>query len=51
LLKVYVRHRADIEVVHRMLATRLGDAVPLLFLHGDICRRELLLEIEGVHSG
>jgi chorismate lyase/3-hydroxybenzoate synthase len=49
-LKVYVRQPADIAVVGRLLRSRLGDAVPLLLLHGDICRRELLLEIEGIHS-
>jgi chorismate lyase/3-hydroxybenzoate synthase len=50
-LKVYVRHPDDIAVVHRLLRSRLGDTVPLLLLQGDICRRELLLEIEGVHHG
>ncbi|MGH8090602.1 MAG: pteridine-dependent deoxygenase [Rudaea sp.] len=50
-LKVYVRHPDDVAVVHRLLRSRLGEAVPLLFLQGDICRRELLLEIEGIHCG
>ncbi|MBS0571032.1 MAG: pteridine-dependent deoxygenase [Proteobacteria bacterium] len=50
LLKVYVRHASDLETVHEMLRARLGDSVPLLLLQGDVCRRELLLEIEGIHS-
>lgn len=50
-LKVYVRHPADVAIVRGLLRSRLGDTVPLLLLHGDVCRRELLLEIEGVHSG
>lgn len=50
-LKVYVRHASNLVAVHEMLRSRLGDAVPLLLLEGDVCRRELLLEIEGVHSG
>lgn len=50
-LKVYVRHAVDLNPVHEMLRSRLGDAVPLLLLHGDVCRRELLLEIEGIHCG
>lgn len=50
-LKVYVRHATDSMAVHEMLRARLGDTVPMLLLEGDICRRELLLEIEGVHSG
>ncbi|HMM57960.1 MAG TPA: pteridine-dependent deoxygenase [Rudaea sp.] len=50
-LKVYVRHAPDMPVVRDLLRARLGDAVPLLLLEGDICRRELLLEIEGIHAG
>jgi chorismate lyase/3-hydroxybenzoate synthase len=50
-LKVYVRHASDVQAVRELLRVRLGDKVPLLLLHGDVCRRELLLEIEGVHSG
>ncbi|HST28667.1 MAG TPA: pteridine-dependent deoxygenase [Rudaea sp.] len=50
-LKVYVRQPASIASVRQLLAARFDDAVPMLLLHGDICRRELLLEIEGVHSG
>jgi len=26
----------------------VGDRAPLMLLHGDVCRRELLLEIEGI---
>jgi chorismate lyase/3-hydroxybenzoate synthase len=50
-LKVYVRHASDVQAVRELLRARLGDEVPLLLLQGDVCRRELLLEIEGVHSG
>lgn len=50
-LKVYVRHAPDLPVVRSLLRARLGDTVPLLLLEGDICRRELLLEIEGIHAG
>jgi chorismate lyase/3-hydroxybenzoate synthase len=50
-LKVYVRHASDVKAVRELLRARLGDKVPLLLLQGDICRRELLLEIVGVHSG
>lgn len=51
LLKIYVRNAQDIPAVRDLLRARLGDGVPLLLLQGDICRRELLLEIEGIHSG
>ncbi len=50
-LKIYVRHAQDLPAVRDLLRARLGEAVPLLLLEGDICRRELLLEIEGIHSG
>jgi chorismate lyase/3-hydroxybenzoate synthase len=50
-LKVYVRHASDVQAVRELLRARLGDKVPLVLLQGDVCRRELLLEIEGVHSG
>ena len=46
-LKVYVRHPEDVPAVHAVLAERLDPAVPYLLLHGDICRRELLVEIDG----
>lgn len=45
-LKAYVRHPADAPRVRDFLRHRL-PGVPLLLLHGDICRRELLVEIDG----
>lgn len=45
-LKVYVRHRDHAALIHDALARRLPE-VPLLLLHGDICRADLLLEIDG----
>lgn len=46
-LKVYVRHPGDIETVRAVLDRSFGDAVPWLLLQGDICRSELLVEIDG----
>lgn len=46
-LKVYVRHPRDAAVVQDALARRLDPVVPRLLLQGDICRRELLVEIDG----
>jgi chorismate lyase/3-hydroxybenzoate synthase len=48
LLKVYLRHAGDAATVERQLRERLGNDVPLLILAADICRTELLLEIEAV---
>ncbi len=45
-LKVYVRHSADAPRVRQFLQQRLVG-VPALLLHGDICRSELLVEIDG----
>jgi chorismate lyase/3-hydroxybenzoate synthase len=45
-LKVYIRHPGDAPFVRDALAARLPDA-PLLLLHGDVCRADLLLEIDG----
>jgi chorismate lyase/3-hydroxybenzoate synthase len=45
-LKVYVRHAADAPAVRGFLQQHL-PGVPLLLLHGEICRRELLVEVDG----
>lgn len=45
-LKAYVRHPADAPRVRDFLQRRL-PGVPVLLLHGDICRSELLVEIDG----
>lgn len=49
-LKVYVRDREDLQPVAEALDRRFGDAVPRLLLHAAICRRELAVEIDGVHG-
>lgn len=46
-LKVYVRHAEDAVAVHAALVRHLDPAVPRILLHGDICRSELLVEIDG----
>lgn len=49
-LKVYVRDADDLPRVAEALRLRLGDTVPYLILHAAICRRELAIEIDGVHA-
>lgn len=49
-LKVYVRDAADIDAVNAALDTRLGPDVPRIMLHAAVCRRELRVEIDGVHE-
>lgn len=46
-LKIYVRHAEDAPAVNAALAMHLDVSVPRLLLVGDICRRELLVEIDG----
>jgi len=48
LLKVYLRPGIDAAVIEHRLRERLGRGVPTLILAADICRSELLIEIEAV---
>ena len=45
--RVYVRHAADVDRVAAVLATQLGATADLVFVQADICRADLLLEIEA----
>ncbi|MEW9622924.1 pteridine-dependent deoxygenase [Rhodanobacter geophilus] len=45
-LKAYVRHPADAPRVRELLRQRL-PGVPVLLLQGDVCRSELLVELDG----
>lgn len=45
--RVYVRHEADLGRVREALAARLGPAADIVFVQADICRADLLLEIEA----
>lgn len=46
-MKVYIRNAQDFEQVRRALEKRINHKVPTLYLQGDICRNNLLLEIEA----
>ena len=48
-LKAYVREPAERAAIDAALA-RLAPGVPILLLHADICRRDLHIEIDGVHA-
>jgi chorismate lyase/3-hydroxybenzoate synthase len=48
LLKVYLRRAEDAAPVVQQLHGRLGGELPLVILAADICRQELLIEIEAV---
>ena len=49
-LKVYVRDTEDLPIVAQALDARFGSSVPRVVLHAAICRRELAVEIDGVHA-
>lgn len=51
LVKVYLRNGSDTAAVVTRLRECLGPEVPFLVLAADICRSELLLEIEVVQRG
>ena len=51
LLKVYVRDQTDPAVLRELIAARFGRETPTLLLQADICRRDLLVEIEGIAFG
>ncbi|MGH8150795.1 MAG: pteridine-dependent deoxygenase, partial [Steroidobacteraceae bacterium] len=50
LLKVYLRRRASAAEAAARLAARLPPAVRYVILEADICRAELLVEIDCVHG-
>jgi chorismate lyase/3-hydroxybenzoate synthase len=46
--KVYVRRVEHLPSIERELRGEIGERAPVIYLHADICRRELLVEIEAV---
>lgn len=47
-VRVYLRHAGDLEAVREPLLQRIGSHAALAFIEADLCRAELLLEIEGI---
>jgi len=45
--KVYVRRRRDLETIQSALSASLRPAAPILYLQADVCREDLLVEIEA----
>ena len=48
LLKIYIRHPEHFAMVSDILKEQLPSHIQVLYLQGEMCRRELLLEIEGI---
>lgn len=49
-MKVYIRHREDVEQINQVLAARLSNTTPRALLLGDMCREDLLIEIEAFYQ-
>jgi len=47
LVRVYIKRQADFEKTRDVCRARLGE-MPTVYAVGDVCRPELLVEIEGV---
>lgn len=49
-LKAYLRHPDYLPVVQNRLAQTFGPGMSVIYLQADICRKDLLLEVEGVYG-
>ena len=49
LLKVYLRNAGDLPMVRAKVEAEFGPACKVVYLHSNICRSDLLLEIEGAY--
>jgi chorismate lyase / 3-hydroxybenzoate synthase len=45
--KVYVRQPSDLKAIEEAIASSLGSAPPMVYLQADVCREDLLVEIEA----
>ena len=50
-IKVYVRDGQDHGAIRSHIDERLGGGVPAIYLGGDLCRKNLLVEVEGLYAG
>ena len=48
LIKVYLRNPDDLGKAEAAVKQHFDAKIPVLFLQGDICRHELLVEIDGI---
>jgi len=50
-LRVYVRRPEDLDAIRGAVSGRAGPEVPTVWLQAEVCRRELLVEIEAIAGG
>lgn len=48
LFKVYIRHPEHVAMIRDILQGQMPSHTQTLYLQGDMCRNELLLEVEGI---
>jgi chorismate lyase/3-hydroxybenzoate synthase len=48
LLKVYIRNPDDFELIRETFEADIPAEIPRIYLQGDICRENLLTEIDGI---
>jgi len=49
-LRIYLRHAADLAAAQAVMADSGIPAARITYLRGDVCRRELDVELEGVFA-
>lgn len=49
-LRIYLRHAADLPLAQAVIAASAVPADRVAYLRGDVCRRELDVELEGVFA-
>jgi len=47
--KVYVKHAQDLPLIEDQIQQRCGQQAQIVYLHADLCRSDLLVEIEACH--
>jgi len=50
MLKVYIRNPEDLDLIRKTLEAEAPAEIPRIFLRGDVCRENLLTEIDGIVS-
>lgn len=48
--RVYVRHSADLAAIRDIMLMRIGASFNAIFLQADVCRQDLLVEMEASAS-
>jgi enamine deaminase RidA (YjgF/YER057c/UK114 family) len=49
-LRAYIRHPADLVAVRAIVDELAAPAVPVIYVRADVCRADLLVEIEAIAS-